>query len=339
MKPIEDVRDISALTYGFIASKALFAALELDLFTKIARGTDTLDGIVRSTGTAANRMRTLLTALKTVGLVTERGGRFANAPATATWLVDGSPGDFRDYVRVVNGGFMYEGLRHLDKAMRGERVFHDKGLYEGIVYAEGGVGGAAFSAAQHAGSLGPAHIMARRVDLSWARRLLDVAGGSGAYTLAFLKKNPGLQATILDFPQTVDTARRYAAEAGMSERIRHLVGNAITTAWPGEQDVILMSYLWSAVGGNDIEVLARRAFAAMRPGGLVLVHDFMVDDAHEGPGFAAWYLLLSVVDNPEAECLTPGFVEAALRAAGFEIERTDPMLDGITSLTRARRPQ
>jgi len=337
MKPIEDVREISALTYGFIASKALFAALDLDLFTRIARGTDTLEGLAQATGTAANRLRTLLTALKTAGLVTETGGRFANAPATAAYLVDGAPGDFRDYVRIVNGGFMYEGMRHIEKALRGERVFPDKGFYEGIVYSESGVGGAAFSAAQHAGSLGPARLMTRRVDVTGARTFLDVAGGSGAYTLAFLKQNPKLQATILDFFETVATSKRYAAAAGMSDRIRHVAGNAISTEWPGGQDVILMSYLWSAVGASDIKVLARRAFDAAAPGGLVLVHDFMVNDTHDAPSFAAWYLLSSMLDNPQAECLTPAFVEGALRDAGFEIERTEPMLDGITTLTRARR--
>ena len=127
MKPIEDVREISALTYGFIASKALFAAVELDLFTRIARGADTLPGIAEATGIAANRARTLLTTLKTVGLISEKDGRFSNAPATATYLVAGAPGDFRDYVRVVNGGFLYEGLRHLDQALRGQRIFPDKG--------------------------------------------------------------------------------------------------------------------------------------------------------------------------------------------------------------------
>ena len=283
MKPIEDVRDISALTYGFIASKALFAAVELDLFTRIAQGADTLATIAAATGVAANRTRTLLTTLKTVGLISEKDGRFANAPATATYLVDGAPGDFRDYVRVVNGGFLYEGLRHLDQALRGQRVFPDKGFYEGILYSEGGVGGAAFSAAQHAGSLGPARLLAKRVDLAGARTLLDVGGGSGAYTLAFLKQNPQLSATILDFPDTVSTSTRYAAEAGMSDRVRHLAGNAITTQWPAGQDVVLMSYLWSAVGGNDIKLLARRAYESLRPGGLVLVHDFMVDDATKPP--------------------------------------------------------
>jgi ubiquinone/menaquinone biosynthesis C-methylase UbiE len=180
--------------------------------------------------------------------------------------------------------------------------------------------------------------MARRDALGDATRFLDVGGGSGAYTHAFLKQNPGLSATILDFPETVDTARHYAREAGLGGRITHVAGNAITTDWPGEQDVVLMSYVWSAVGADDIPILAQRAFTALKPGGLVLVHDFMVDNRHDGPAFAAWYLLASMPDNPKAECLTPGFVETALRDAGFAIDGSEPMLDEITGLTRARRP-
>jgi hypothetical protein len=64
----------------------------------------------------------------------------------------------------------------------------------------------------------------------------------------------------------------------------------------------------------------------------------MVDDAHETPSFAALYLLSAVLDNPEAECLTPAFVAGALRDAGFEVEATETMIDEITSITRARRP-
>jgi 2-hydroxy-4-(methylsulfanyl)butanoate S-methyltransferase len=103
------------------ASKALFAAVEFDLFTKIARGVDSMAGLAKATGIAENRLLALLTALKSLGLVTERDGRFANAPATARYLVAGAPGDFRDYVRFVNGAFGYESFRHLDAALRGER--------------------------------------------------------------------------------------------------------------------------------------------------------------------------------------------------------------------------
>ena len=289
-KPVEDVRDISAITYGFMASKALFAALDFDVFTHIDRGADTLIGLAKATGVSENLLLTLLTALKSLGLIVEREGRFANAPATAKFLVAGAPGDFRDYVRLVNGAFGYESFRHLTAALRGERIFPDKGFYEGMIYSAG-IGGEAFSSAQHSGSLGPARLMAKRMSLGDRKRLLDVGGGSGAYTLAFCAANPQLKATILDFPQTVETAKRYVREAGLADRVAHLAGNAVTTEWPAGHDVVLMSYVWSAVGGADIAVLARRAFDALPSGGLVLVHDFMVDNADAEPPFAAWYLL------------------------------------------------
>jgi ubiquinone/menaquinone biosynthesis C-methylase UbiE len=333
-KPIDDVRGISAITYGFMASKALFAALEFDLFTHIAHRAASASALAEVTGIAENRLVTLLAALKSLGLVSEVDGRLINAPATSRYLVAGAPGDFRDYVRFVNGAAGYESFRYLDRALRGDRVFQDKGWYEGLVY-EGGIGGERFSSAQHTGSLGPARLMARRVELKDRRKLLDVGGGSGAYSIAFCAANPQLSATILDFPQTIDTARRYAREAGLADRITNLAGNAVGVDWPAGHDVILMSYVWSAVGEADIAVLAKRAAAALPPGGLLLIHDFMVDDAREGPRFAAWYLLGSMLDNPSAVCLTPAYVERVLRDVGFRVESTEAMLPGITMLTKA----
>jgi 2-hydroxy-4-(methylsulfanyl)butanoate S-methyltransferase len=337
-KPIEDVRDISAITYGFMASKALFAALDFDLFTHIDRGADSVVELTKASGVSENRLVTLLTALKSLGLIVEREGRFANAPATAKFLVAGASGDFRDYVRLVNGAFGYESFRHLTASLRGERIFPDKGFYEGMIYSAD-LGGEAFSSAQHSGSLGPARLMAKRVSLGDRKRLLDVGGGSGAYALAFCAANPRLKATILDFPQTVETAKRYVRDARLTDRVAHLAGDAVTTEWPTGHDVVLMSYVWSAVGSADIAVLARRAFDMLPSGGLVLVHDFMVDNADAQPPFAAWYLLGSIFDNPNAVCLTPAFVEDALRQAGFQIDATEVMLPGITMLTRARKPE
>ncbi|HME85667.1 MAG TPA: methyltransferase [Roseiarcus sp.] len=335
-RPIEDVHEISAITYGFMASKALFAAIEFDVFTHIAQGADTRRALAEITGIAENRLLTLLAALKLLGLVTEAGGRLVNAPATSRYLVAGAPGDFRDYVRYVNGAAGYESFRYLDMALRGERVFKDKGWYEGLVY-EGGIGGERFSSAQHAGSLGPSRLMAKRVDLKDRRKLLDVGGGSGAYSITFCAANPQLSATILDFPETVDTAKRYAREAGLADRITSLAGNAVAVDWPEGHDVVLMSYVWSAVGEADIAILAKRAVAALPPGGLLLIHDFMVDDAREGPRFAAWYLLGSMLDNPSAVCLTPAYVERVLRDVGFRVEKTEVMLAGITMLTKASK--
>ena len=337
IKQIEGVRDISAITYGFMASKALFAALDFDLFTRIANGVNSAAALAKAIGISGNSAGYSAHRYKVLGSDCRTRGSVEQCPRHVKILVAGSPGDFRDYVRVVNGAFQYENFRHLSTALRGERIFPDKGPYEGLIYSAG-IGGDQFSSAQHTGSLGPARLMAKRVNLGDREQLLDVGGGSGAYTLAFCRANPLLKATILDFPETVETARKYAQQSGLTDRVAHLAGNAVTTDWPKGHDVVLMSYVWSAVGGNDIAVLARRAFDALPPGGLVLVHDFMVDNARERPPFAAWYLLGSVFDNPNAVCLTPDYIEGALKQAGFTVEGTEVMLTGITMLTRALKP-
>jgi hypothetical protein len=107
-----------------------------------------------------------------------------------------------------------------------------------MIYSAG-LGGEAFSTAQHSGSLGPARLMAKRMSLAGRKRLLDVGGGSGAYTLAFCAANPQLRATILDFPQTVETAKRFALDAGLTDRVAHLAGNAMTTEWPAARTLRL----------------------------------------------------------------------------------------------------
>ena len=162
--------------------------------------------------------------------------------------------------------------------------------------------------------------MAKRVNLDGRKRLLDVGGGSGAYSLAFCAANPSFPLRSLTFHKrstqpndmprggftSPDRECRWQCDhRGLADRPRRIPH--VLCLERGRKD--------------DVAVLARRAVAALPPGGLVLVHDFMVDDAREGPPFAAWYLLGSIFDNPKAVCLTPAYVEGVLREAGLELSR------------------
>ena len=109
---------------------------------------------------------------------------------------------------------------------------------------------------------------------------------------------------------------------------------------PGKNEVSIGTDEMVNVNGSAPNLASVvRSLDALPPGGLVLVHDFMVDNAHEGPRFAAWYLLGSIFDNPNAVCLTPSYVEDVLRQIGFNVERTEIVLPGITMLTRATKVQ
>jgi 2-hydroxy-4-(methylsulfanyl)butanoate S-methyltransferase len=328
--PITDVREISRIGYGFMASRALFAALDADVFGHLTDGPKPLETLARDTGLAAGRLRPLLNACVAIGLLARDGGGYANAPASATYLVRTSPAYFGDYFRFQVSRQIYPTLLHLDAALRGERV----DFYGQLRDPEEA---SAFTRAQHSGSLGPAHVVAKLVDLTGARRLLDVAGGSGAFSIALSQKTPELRCTIIDFPSVVAVGRELVRDSGLADRIAFLDGDARDVTWPDANDVVLMSYLLSAVAEPSAHELLGKAHKALRPGGRLLVHDFMVDDDETGPPLAALWLLNAVTIDADVATLTPGWMASAARRAGFDDPRLTPVVPGTTRLLSARR--
>jgi 2-hydroxy-4-(methylsulfanyl)butanoate S-methyltransferase len=262
------------IAYGFMASKALFAALELDLFTDLAGGPRTCAELSARTGIAGNRLQTLLHALTGLGLTVVDRGRYTNAPAAQRWLVHGAPDGYGDYFRLQVARQIYPALLHLDAGIAGTGAAFDTrgGLLSEPDEAR------TLIAAQHVGSLGAARVLAGRLPIRDARRLLDVGGSSGAFSIALCERNPALRCTLLDLPAVVDLASGYCREAGLGSRVDVVAADAVACGWPGEQDVVLMSYLLSALGDDEIDVVLEKAWDSLRPGGLLVLHDFMLAD-------------------------------------------------------------
>jgi ubiquinone/menaquinone biosynthesis C-methylase UbiE len=329
--PLHNVRDISQIAYGFMASKVLFAALDLDLFGLLAATAKTSDQLAGDTGVLQERLDILLTACVGLGLLVKHDDSYANAPASQSYLVRSAPSYFGDYYRFQIDRQIYPAFERLPDALRGRRAE----FYRLMDNPEEAL---SFSRGQHSGSLGPAVVLARTVDLKDARRLLDVGGGSGAFSITLCRRFPELRATILDFPSVQAPATAFVREAGMSERIDFIPGNALTTEWPAGQDVVLLSYLLSAVSSTGVDQLLARAFAALTPGSRIVLHDFMVDDDGKGPATAALWLVNALLIDPDVARLSPGLLETRLRAHGFEhVEHTE-VIPGITrSLTAVKR--
>jgi hypothetical protein len=331
MEVLTDVRQISRIAYGFIASKTLFAALHLDLFGHLSPRGKTLAQLAIEMDLPRHRLLTLLTACTSLGLVVRADGRYVNGPAAEAYLVPHAPAYFGDYFRFQIDRQIYPLLLDLDQALHGCAPRTVYGQLKDPEEAE------YFTRAQHTGSLGPAAVLDRAVDLSGACRLLDVAGGSGAFTITLCRRHPGLRGTILDFPTVVDVARGFVREAALDGRVDCVAGNAVTDDWPGPHDVVLMSYLLSGVAGPAIDLVLRRAFHALEPGGLLLVHDFMVDDDRSGPRSAAlWFMTL--LFDPEAISFTTSELMLRVEAAGFGEPHVRELVPGITRLLTARKP-
>ncbi|WP_375690740.1 methyltransferase [Pseudooceanicola sp. LIPI14-2-Ac024] len=336
MTPLTEADEISDIAFGFMGSKALFAALQFGIFTALAEGPKTAGELAAGSELHADRMETLLTALAGLGLVTVADGRFENSPAAQAFLVKGAKYDFGEYLRLQVGQQMYPLLDQIEGALEGSLGEEATKSYaewfsdpeEARLYSE----------SQHAGSIGPARQLAKALDIEGPARMLDVGGGTGAFAITLCKAFPDLTATVVDFPNVARLGRRYVEKAGLSDRIRYDDSDALEYGWPEGQDIVLMSYLFSGVPGDAHEGLIADAYKALKPGGRILIHDFVVDEGREGPKLAALWQLQHTAFTPEARSLDDGWLKAALEGAGFEAVTVRGMIPEMTMLAEGVKP-
>jgi len=335
-KLAESAEDVSRIAFGFMASKALFAGLHIDVFTHLSDGPKSITEIAAITSVPENRIETLMTALSSIGLAEYNDEKYANAPGADAFLSRESKYDFGDYLRYQIDQQMYPFLGQLNNVMDGTLDPEAVDSYQH--WMSDPEQAALYSNAQHAGSLGPGRTIAKTVDLTGAKNLLDVGGGTGAMTIRLLEANPELVSTIIDFPNVSEIGWRFITEAGMIDRVRYIPGNALTAEWPTEQNAILMSYLFSGVPGAEVPTLIERAFENLAAGGTFMVHDFMVADDREGPSMAALWQLQHMAFTPDAHSVTAGWVTKQMQEVGFVDIEDSEAIPGLTHLVHAKKP-
>ncbi|WP_420403837.1 methyltransferase [Nisaea sp.] len=336
MSLLTKAEEISDIAFGFMGSKALFAALHHGVFTALKDGPLGVEELGEATGLHPDRVQTLLTALAALGVVTSEDGRFANSPAAEAFLVKGAKYDFGDYLRLQVDRQMYGLLDQIEDAIANN--LPDDATSSYAQWFSDPEQAKLYSRSQHAGSLGPARGLAKQVDLSGGKKLLDVGGGTGAFAITLCKAYPDLTATIVDFPNVADLGEKYIEKAELTDRIRYIRGNALRTDWPEGQDAILMSYLFSGVPGDEHENLLKGAWEKLVPGGRLLIHDFIVTADRTGPKLAALWQLQHTAFTPEARSLDDAWLQQELEATGFVDVTVAPMIPGMTMLAEAVKP-
>ena len=338
--PVEDVRGISAITYGFMASKALFAALEFDLFTHIAQGAHSSGALAKVSGIAENRLIALARRAE-VARADQRGRRTSRQ----------RPGDValsgrrraRRFPRLRPIRERRVRLRELPPSWRGAARRADipgQGLLRRHRSITPGSAASGSAPRNTRARSAPRGCWPSELDLKGRRKLFGCGRRQRRLQHRVLRrKSRRLKATILDFPETVDTAKRYAREAGLADRIAHLAGNAITRGLAGRPrcrpDVLCLE---RGRGGRHRRAgEARRSTRFRLAASRSSTTSWSMTRARGRPlpRGISW---ASMFDNPTAVCLTPGYVERILRDAGFGVEGTETMLPGITMLTRASKP-
>jgi (2Fe-2S) ferredoxin/SAM-dependent methyltransferase len=315
--------DLNDRIRGYQESRAILTALELDVFTAVGSGATASDVAARI---KANPRSTamLLDALASLRLLVKQDGVYRNSPAAARYFSAGSPGNAQP--ALLHTAHIWHRWSTLTDCVRA-----------GTSVASGEIAGRseewteAFIAAMHRNASERAPLVVRAVGAGNVRRMLDVGGGSGAYSIAFARANAALCADILDLPAVGPIASRHIQEAALADRVKVRAGDLRSGPLGDGYDLVFLSAICHMLSAAENLDLLRRGFDALAPGGRIVVQDFILEPDKTAPRFAALFALNMLVGTAGGSSYSEPEYAAWLHEAGFhEIHRV--RLPGPTGL-------
>lgn len=308
----------------------LHAGVKLDLFTRIAeKGPLTGAELAEIVRGDERRLTALLNALTAMGLLTKTDDAFSTTDESATFLSKTSEA----YVGhiIMHHHHLVESWNRLDEAVttgsptRGRSSTSDESAREHFLMGM-------FNIAMQ---LAPR--VTTQLDLGGRERLLDLGGGPGTWAIHFCLANAGLTATVFDLPTTQPFAKKTIERFGLADRVRFQGGDFLEDSIEGRYDAAWLSHILHSEGPETCQRTVNKAVAALEPGGLILIHEFVLNDDLTSPLKPALFSLNMIVGTPEGRAYSEGQLKSMLNDAGCkDIERLEiegPNTTGIIAAT------
>ena len=294
---------------------ALHTGVKLDVFTILSAAPLDAQAVASRIRADLRGTTVLLNALAAMGLLEKNMQTYTATPAAAEFLDKNAPG----YVghMIMHHHHLSDSWSRLDEAVRSGKPLSRRSASTSDedrreAFLMGMYNLASLQAAE----------VAAQVNLSGRRHLIDVGGGPGTYAIHFCKQNPELKAVVFDLPTTRPFAEKCIDLHGLSRRIRFSDGNFITTEIPGRYDVAWLSHILHAESPEDCRRLILKTVERLVPGGLILIHEFLLNENMDGPLFPALFALNMLQGTERGQSYSEGQVREMLQAAGIiDIQR------------------
>ena len=300
MKSVQDIVDLASAYYG---SAVLFAAIDCDVFAKVEAGTF---------DTAARGMRLLADACVAEGLLEKRGGKYSNTPAGKMALIPGGPADLTKAIRYNRD--VYPAWGRLAELARTGRPVEKPEIHLG----EDAARTKAFAASMFGRAMGIGKGIVPMLG-ALSGKILDLAGGPGAYAILMCQANPPATCVTVDLEAISAEAADYVAKSGLSGRVECRAGDYHADEYePGAYDVVTIFGALHQESPEDIVAILKRARAALRKGGRVFVLDMMTDATHAFPKFSALFAVNMALTTENGWVFSDEELKGWMREAGFE---------------------
>jgi len=302
--------DLLQLSGGYWATCALHAGIKLDLFSALDGSLLTAEELALHRSSESRGTAMLLDSLTSLGLLEKRGAAYTATPFSCEFLSRASE-RYMGHI-IMHHHHLMEGWAHLHEAVQSggpvrDPVSHgnDESVRESFLMGMFNL----------ASLLAPR--IAQAVDLTGCCRLLDLGGGPGTYAIHFCRANPSLASVIYDLPTTRSFAEGTVSRFELSDRISFIPGNYHVDPLPTWFDVVWMSHILHADGPATCAALLRKAVATLNPGGILMIQEFILNDAKDGPQFPALFSLNMLIGTEAGQSYSQSELSAMMKDAGL----------------------
>ncbi len=303
--------EVNETIRGFMSSRAVLTAIELDVFTAIGGGASATQvaGKIKASTRGTEMLLNALVALK---LLEKSGEVFRNTAMTQRFFTAESPDNAGPaQMHTVN---LWKRWSTLTDAVRAGTRVAERGRNEEWT--------GSFIAAMDHNARGRAEAVVKAVGVNGTRRMLDLGGGSGAYSIAFAKAAPDLRGEIIDLADVLPITQEHLQRAGLAGRIHTRAGDMLDTEFGSDYNLVLLSAICHMFSPDENRQLLRRIHDALAPKGRVVVQDFILEADKTSPRFAALFALNMLVGTRAGASYSEPEYTEWMRQAGFsEIKR------------------
>ena len=326
-----NAQEILSLARNFMECRVLLTGAELDIFTHLTEPASSRD-LAEQQGWHERPLTVVLDALAAMGLLIKKEGHYRTDPGLLPLLSSPSPRSVLPMIK--HAATIWKNWSNLTRIVAETGgVEKPPGRFEGREDQTAFIGAMHVIGRQHA----PAIVQA--VQPGPARRLLDVGGASGTYTIAFLEASPLMSATIFDLPDVVAIGRARVAEAGLADRVTFVSGNFYTDPLPSGHDLALLSAIIHQNSPAQNLALYKKVWTALVPRGRLVIRDHVMNAAKTAPPSGALFAVNMLVGTPGGGTYTYEEIRSGLAQAGFEDVRLIQEEDRMMGLVEAYRPR
>ncbi len=309
---------IMQLGAGFMGSKTLLSAIELGLFTELAKGPKTLEALTSRLDLHVRSAHDFFDALVALGMLKRTGTRYANTPETALFLDRNKPSYMGGILEMANArlypfwGTLTDGLR----TGQPQNEVKTGGDFFGTLYADPQrLQG--FLKAMTGLSIGTAQIIAKKFPWKKYKTFVDVGCAQGGVAVEIALAHKHLTGGGMDLPVVQPVFEAYARERGVAQRLRFHSGNFFKDPLP-TCDVIIMGHILHDWNLDEKRLLLRKAYESLSPKGAIIVHEALIDDARKQNAFGLLMSLNMLIETPGGFDFTGADCRKWMKEAGFK---------------------